>query len=138
MMLFRDFIARQNLQPDNWRIESAGIWAISGYSATDFAIRTMQDLDLDLRNHLSQPATESLLDEFNLILCMENDQVSFLNRNFPNKKERIFLLSEMAGIQKEIWDPAGYSLDAYQETAKEILVFLEDGFSKILNLSKSK
>ncbi len=136
MVMFMNLLTRRNMQPENWRIESAGIWAVSGYSATDFAILTMKDMDLDLNDHNSQPVTESLLNEFELILCMENEQVSFLMHNFQDSKEKVFLLSEMAGEIKDIWDPAGHSLQAYKNTAKEILSFLEKGFSKILELSE--
>lgn len=138
MALFRDLVSRQNAQPVNWRIESAGILAVEGYSATDFAIRTMKDLGLDLSDHLSQPATESLLDEFNLILCMESEHVSFLQCNFPGIKDKVFLLSEMAGKVEDVWDPVRQPLAAYKETAEKILAFLEGGFSKITKLSKQE
>ena len=134
MIMFNDLVARRNAQSEKWRIESAGIWAISGYSATDFANRTLMDMDLDLNTHRSQPVTESLLEEFKLILCMENEQVNFLKQNFLDSKDKVFLLSEMIGENKDISDPAGYSLDAYKDTAKEIHSFLEKGFPKISKL----
>ena len=93
-------------------------------------------MGLVLHDHRSQPVTESLLDEFNLILLMENDQVKFVKRNFPKAKDKIFLMSEMAEQDQDICDPAGHSLDAYKNTANEILGLLEKGFSKILQYSK--
>lgn len=135
MVLFRNLVARWKAQPENWRIESAGVWAINGYPATDFAIRAMMDTGLDLNDHHSQPVTESLLGEFDLILCMEHEQSSFLKRNFPNTKEKIFLLSEMTGETKDIWDPVGHSLGTYREKAKEMLALMKKGFYKILELT---
>lgn len=136
MIIFKDLITRKNENPEDWRIESAGVWAVSGYSATDFAHRTMKELGLDLADHRSQPVTESLIDKFNLILCMENDQVNFLKRNFPDSKEKVFLLSEMTGQNLDIRDPVGYSLDDYKNTAVDILLLLEKGYSKIFRLSE--
>ena len=136
MVLFKDLVARRNAHPENWRIESAGVWAINGYPATDFAIRAMMDTGLDLNDHHSQPVTELLLGEFDLILCMEHEQSSFLKRNFPNIKEKIFLVSEMAGETKDIWDPVGLSLDTNREKVNEMLALMEKGFHKILDSSK--
>lgn len=136
MVLFKDMAAKEGEKLEDWRIESAGIWAVTGYTATNFANLVMSEMGLDLYDHRSQPVTESLLDEFNLILCMENDQVKFIKRNFPKAKDRIFLLSEMAEQDQDIWDPAGHSLAAYKNTANEILELLEKGFSKILQFSK--
>jgi protein-tyrosine-phosphatase len=135
MVIFKDLVDRQKAHPENWRIESAGIWAINGYPATMSAIQAMNEIGLDLNDHHSQPVIESLLDEFDLVLCMELEQASFLKRNFPFSKEKIFLLSEMAGNTQEIWDPVGLSLTSYKETAKEMLIILENGYSKILDLT---
>jgi protein-tyrosine-phosphatase len=135
MVLFKDFVGRQKAHPENWLIESAGVWAINGYPATDSAIQAMNEIGLDLNAHHSQPVTESILDEFDLVLCMELEQADFLKRNFPFSNQKIFLLSEMAGNTQEIWDPVGLSMASYKKTAKEMLSIMEDGFSKIMDLT---
>jgi protein-tyrosine-phosphatase len=136
MVLFKEMVAKKGENLDDWRIESAGIWAITGYSATKDAILAISEMGLDLLDHHSQPVTESLLNGFNLILCMENDQVRFIKSNFPTAKNRIFLLSEMADQEQDIWDPVGHSLNSYKDTANEIHEYLIKGFSKIIQLSK--
>ena len=90
---------------------------------------------LDLSEHRSQPVTEALLAEFNLILCMQFDHRSTLRRNYPQAAERVFLLSEMSGKEQEIWDPVGYPLGLYQAAADEMLDYLVNGFEKILQLT---
>lgn len=136
MILFKDLVGKSGEKLEAWRIESAGIWAVTGYPATNDASLVISEMGLDLIDHRSQPVTESLLDEFKLILCMENDQVKFLKRNFPAAKDKVFLLSEMADQDQDIWDPVGHSLNAYKDTANEILGFLKKGFSKIIRFSK--
>lgn len=136
MALFSDLVARRGLRPEKWRIKSAGIWAINGYSATDFAIQTMKEMKLDLDGHHSQPVTESLLEENKLILCMEKEQVTFLKFNFSNHDGKVFLLSEMAGEENDILDPVGYSLQAYKTTANKILNYLEKGLQNILKVTE--
>ncbi len=120
----------------NGEFKSAGIWAINGYSATDFAIQTMKEMKLDLDGHHSQPVTESLLEENKLILCMEKEQVTFLKFNFSNHDGKVFLLSEMAGEENDILDPVGYSLQAYKTTANKILNYLEKGLQNILKVTE--
>jgi len=132
MVLFKDMAAKRGEKLEDWRIESAGIYAITGYPATKDAIIAISEMGLDLLDHRSQPVTESLLDKFNLILCMENDQVNLVKRNFPNARDRIFLLSEMADQDQDILDPVGQSQNTYKDTANEILGYLKKGFSKIL------
>ena len=135
MVLFKDLVARSAEKLEDWRIESAGIWAVNGYFATNDANLVIKEMGLDLLVHRSQPITESLLNKFNLILCMEHDHVEFIKRNFPTAKDKIFLLSEMADQVQDIWDPVGHPYNAYEDTANEILGYLKKGFSKIIQLS---
>lgn len=134
MALFRDLVKNES---EEWQIESAGVWGRKNYPATEYAIQTMKNLGLNLEDHLSQPVTEALLEKFNLILCMENDQVSFIKRNIPSAKLKVFLLSEMVDRSNEIWDPIGLSIGIYSDTAQEIYTILEKGLIKIKDLSNS-
>ena len=136
MVLFKDMIAKSEEKLKDWRIESAGIWAVTGYPATKDAALVISGMGLDLLDHRSQPITESLLEKFNLILCMENDHVNFIKRSFPSSKDRVFLLSEMADQDQDILDPVGHPHNAYKDTANEIHEYLIKGFSKIIQLSQ--
>ncbi len=136
MVLFKDFIAKIGENLESWRIESAGLWAVSGYPATKDAAHVISEMGLDLSNHQSQPITESLLKGFNLILCMEREQSSFIKRNFPTAMNKVFFLSEMADQDQDIIDPYGSAQNTYSSTANEILYFLQKGYLKILKLSK--
>ena len=134
-VLFTDLV-KQNGQKDvDWRIASAGVWAYSGLPATSNAVAIMQARGLDLKWHRSQGVTESLLKEFNLILCMTNEHKRSLQRNFPNQANRVYLLSEMVEDKEEIDDPVGLSAQTYRSTVDEILNFLQNGFDKICQLS---
>jgi protein-tyrosine-phosphatase len=136
MILFKDLIAKSEENLIDWQIESAGIWAANGYPATKDAAFVITSMGLDLLDHRSQLVTESLLNRFNLILCMENDQVNYINRIFPTARDKVFRLSEMADQKKDILDPVGHPQYAYKHTANEILEYLKNGFSKIIQLSK--
>jgi hypothetical protein len=49
--------------------------------------------------------------------------------------EKTFLLYEMIGKEKEIWDPIGMSQNAYENTANEMLGILTEGFERISSLA---
>lgn len=129
-VLFRDLVSK--LDPDTvWNIASGGCWARPNNPATPTAVLVMQDRGIDLSEHLSQPVTEALLDSINLILCMEEEHKRHIQRNFPSAKDKTFLLYEMIGKEKEIWDPIGMSQNAYENTANEILEIMTEGFELI-------
>jgi len=133
-VLFRDLLI--TLDPEaNWHVASAGCWARPNNTATQTAVIVMQDRGIDLSEHLSQPVTEALLDNFNLILCMEEEHKRFIQRNFSSAWEKTFLLYEMIGKEKEIWDPIGMSQNAYENTANEMLGILTEGFERISSLA---
>lgn len=134
-VLFANLVDQKKEAGVDWRIASAGCWAISGLPATANAISAMQARGLDLKWHRSQPVTESLLEEFNLILCMEHDHKQTLRKNFPDQAEKVFLLSEMVDGSQEINDPVGLPSDVYQSTVQLILYNLREGFDRILQLT---
>jgi len=135
MVLFKDLIARSEEKENNWQIGSAGVRGVSGLPATREAILVMSEMGLDLLNHRSRPITESLINEFNLILCMKKDHVDSIKQDFPTAKNKVYLLSEMADQDQDINDPVNLPMDAYRHTVSEILDFLKKGFSKIVKLS---
>jgi protein-tyrosine-phosphatase len=137
MVLLSDAVKQNGEKPDQWRIESAGCWAMSGLPATQTAILAMRERGLDLEDHRSRPINESLLEQFNLILCMERGHKTNLQRNFPSIKSRVYLLSEMLDNEEEIQDPVGMPPDMYKNTANEIQRILQYGFKRIKQLSSS-
>jgi protein-tyrosine phosphatase len=133
--LYRDLVNKNGDKNNDWRIESAGCWAISGLPATGSAIRTIQTLGLNIESHRSQPVTESLLEQFKLVLCMEFEHKRTIRKNFPEQADKVFLLSEMIGKDKEIGDPVGLSSQIYQSVVDELLDYLNKGYQKICQLT---
>lgn len=107
-------------------IESAGIFADAGKSASENAIRAMQKYNIDLTNHKSQPITEDLIKESDIILTMTEAHKRILE---PLAGEKVFTVSEYAGETKDISDPYGGNLEKYEETAREI-------YDKILDIAE--
>ena len=136
--LFRNLILETGQKESDWGIHSAGCWATYNNPATYYSILTMQNMGIDLTNHRSQPVTASLLDEMQLVLCMESDHVHFIKKNFPEHAKKIFLLSEIVNDQGDVEDPVYYPMEVYQQTAQYLYVTLKSGFNKILQLTHIK
>jgi protein-tyrosine-phosphatase len=67
---------------------------------------------------------------------MERGHKEALQAEFPELKNRIFLLSEMIGQLYDIQDPYNSTLEDYQETLDEIDHILNQGFDKIRALAQ--
>ncbi|MBR0089760.1 MAG: low molecular weight protein arginine phosphatase [Clostridia bacterium] len=99
------------------RIESAGLFATEGSMASDNAIKAMIPYGIDLTLHRTQPVTEDLLKQCDLILTMTEAHKMVLE---PMAKDKVFTLMEYAGGQGDIPDPYGGDLDEYAECARVI------------------
>ena len=104
---------------DKFSVISAGLMAQESAAASSHAIAAMHERQLDLKAHRSQPVTETLLAEADLILTMTSSHKAALLQAAPGK---LFTISEYAGgdLGKNVSDPFGGSLDLYRECAKEI------------------
>lgn len=120
---------------EEWRVESAGTWAIAGEPATLFARQVMQERGLEIENHQSKPVSEDLLSEFDLVLVMEKRHSDFIRDHFAEFADRVHMLSAMAGSDLDVDDPVWGTMDTYRQTVKEMLGLLEHGFERILELT---
>ncbi len=131
--LFRALVGADS---NSWRVESAGVAAFEGASATQKAIQTLAEKGIDITQHRSRPIDRALMQEFRLILVMEHRHKQLLQAEFPQYAGRVYLLSEMIGRDEEISDPAGGTLDEYRQTAAEIEKILHSGYQRIEKLAQ--
>jgi protein-tyrosine-phosphatase len=122
---------------DEWRIESAGTWAAKGVRANPKTQQIITEFGMDISDHRSQIVSPELLKSFNLILTMEPGHKEALQIEFPEVSGRIYLLSEMIGLNFMITDPVGGEIEEYRATAREIERIISDGFEKITRLANA-
>ncbi len=122
---------------EEWRIESAGTWAVEGVRANPKTQQIMTEFGLDISSHVSQIVSPELLKSFNLILTMEPGHKEALQIEFPEVARQVYLLSEMIGLNFMIIDPVGGEIDEYRVTAREIERIISDGFEKIASLANA-
>ncbi len=126
--------ARVGQQAVDWRIESAGVWALGDSPAAANTQKVLLERGLDFSAHRSRPVTFELLQGFDLILAMERGHKDALQAAFPQCADRVFLLSELVGRGFDVADPVGGSLADFEETASEIDQILDQGFARLQSL----
>src|SRR4030042_3024995 len=113
---------------DQWHIESSGTWANFGIEPAALSQFVMHTMGMDISSHISQPVTMELLQNFDLILTMEANHKEGMIYHFSEFADRIFMLSEMVGIEEDVSDPMGGELVDFKATARELEHYLSDGF----------
>ncbi|MBW6473631.1 MAG: low molecular weight protein arginine phosphatase [Anaerolineaceae bacterium] len=129
--IIKDYIKRMDL-PTNWIVQSAGTWAENGHPATPSGVKAMALRGLDTSLHRSQSITKDLLKQFDLILTMESGHKEAIQIEFPEFSKKVFMLSEMSGVEINIDDPIGGTFEDYLNTADEIDELISKGLSNIL------
>lgn len=129
-------LLRQDGKEKLYQVRSAGTWTRDGLSASPLALQAMKELGLDISTHRSRHLTSQDIEGASLIIVMTQDQKEALEVEFPQAREKLFLLSEMAENRYDIDDPSGSnSLTLHRTRAQEIKALLESGYSCILELA---
>jgi len=119
-----------------WRIQSAGTWAQSGLPLDRTMARVTGEQRLDLGQHCARRIEDvQPLQQFRLILTMEQGQKEALRIEFPAAARRIYLLSEMVGLVYDIPDPTGKPMAEYRITLAQLDRLIAEGFPRIVRLS---
>lgn len=111
-------------------VDSAGMIAIEGLSASEPAREVLAGEGIDVSGHRTKRVTKDLIDESDIILVMGKIHEERILEVAPEAKNRLFLLKEFAKINDNslnIADPIGGSLDFYQE----IFTVIKDAVERI-------
>ncbi|MBI5778195.1 MAG: threonylcarbamoyl-AMP synthase [Planctomycetes bacterium] len=128
MGLFRKMLAARlktpvsKLEENGYKIISAGTSAIYNSPASGTAIELMKENDVDIRNHLSQPVTLSMLEEADEIYVMTRGHFTTLREWAPLITERMKLLNQDGN---DIEDPIMTGKEGYRKCADKIQNALE-------------
>jgi protein-tyrosine-phosphatase len=118
-----------------WRSISAGTHAPRGMPASPEAILVMSELGIDLAPHRSQPVTQELLREADLVVALASHHAEFLRARFPEAAGRVRML-KLAGDParggQDVADPIGQSVFVYRSVRNEIDSALSDLILDIL------
>lgn len=137
--LFWEMISRDSLtDTDEWQVASAGTWAMDGQRAARNTREVLSERGIDAREHRSQVITSALIEEYNLVLVMENSHKEALRAEFPEQASKVYLLSEMTDEARDVYDPIGGPLVDFSDMATEIEKYLRNGLERIKTLAKEQ
>lgn len=131
-----EFIAKNIFRHKNLaaKVSSAGTITIDGERVSGNAVNALTDLkllDTELKNemlkHRSKAINFDMMLENDFIFTMTYNHMVFLLNNFPNEKEKIFVLGDFAYEKRhDVIDPFGGDLEIYKKCALEIydLIYL--------------
>jgi protein-tyrosine-phosphatase len=134
-VLFQELLEKRG-EANDWRVESAGVWAYDGARATQNARLVMTGRGLDLEGHRSQPTSAALLKQFDAIIVMEVEHKSVLQEQHPSLADRIVTIRELVGGHGDFADPVGGSEQVYEVASEAIYDLLDRGWPRIKELTK--
>lgn len=104
-----------------WTVQSAGLSALDGMSASDNTVAVLRECGIDARKHRSRSLTREAVDAASMIVVMTGAHREHVQALFPDAREKVFLLKSFsARKQGDVEDPMGASLDIYREIREEI------------------
>lgn len=98
-------------------VASAGVAAWSGGKASDGALAAMAEIGCDLSGHGSQPLTENLVRQADIIWTMTASHRAAILSQFPEAGGRVALLSP---DRLDVLDPIGGPVATYRKCAQQI------------------
>ena len=131
MGLLRERLRKDGLD-DQVMVSSAGVYGLDGNPASQPGVEVLAERDIDISAHRAHTVDEGEIAEADLVLVMEEAHRRTLFYNYPHLLGKIFLLSEMSGNYHDIKDPYRQPKEAYERTANEMTVLIEDGYPTIL------
>lgn len=108
------------------QIRSAGVAAWQGAEASAYAIDVMRELDMDMRNHRSQPISEELLEWADHIVVMEPGHADYIRTLLPEAGPRIIgLWTYLAESEEHVPDPHRQGIEVFRASCKSLGVAVE-------------
>jgi protein-tyrosine-phosphatase len=104
-------------------VGSAGVMATKGDLASRDTQKVLRRRKIELDSFQSRPVTEALVQKATHIFAMTEGHLAALEARFPSHAHKYHLLREFAPqekskrIQKDVPDPIGMGLEAYEEVA---------------------
>ncbi|QGU00720.1 hypothetical protein SYNTR_2126 [Candidatus Syntrophocurvum alkaliphilum] len=134
--LFLKYLRQSSLNSNDFKVYSAGIYAMDGMPASEEAIKTLEKEGIDLSNHQSRVIDDKLIKKADLILTMTRNHKELLIDQYPYKADYIFTLSDYSqDIEEDVVDPFGQDRQAYYECYLQLKGLIQKTIKKLINNS---
>lgn len=105
---------------DQLNVQSAGVFAIDGSDASDFAKEALVEKGIAC-DHNSALLNDGHIEWASIVLTMTNSHKQAVIDRFPHAGRKTFTLSEYVGSSsQDIMDPFGGNLDVYRLTRDDL------------------
>ena len=115
-----------------FRVLSAGVGAVDGQPASEFAVRALREIGIDIYSHRSRHLTADVVAQADYIFGMTHSHVDAIMLLYPQAAEKTFLLREfdetLDAFENDISDPIGGSYEVYRNCRDQI----EQGIASML------
>ncbi|CAI8272325.1 MAG: Protein-arginine-phosphatase [Opitutia bacterium UBA7350] len=134
--LLQNALAAENAPLNKIKVLSAGIAAWPGDPASPNAVEALAKINIQMKQHASQPLSHALLEKAFLVLGMTPSHLQALEAFPETKPKRAHLFREFIGADadEEIPDPYGQNLEAY----RACLDSMAEAIPSILNYLRSE
>ena len=91
----------------------------------------MRRLGLDVASHCSRRLTQDLIDRADLVLAMSSVHRGRIASSFPEARSKVVVLGDYAGIEGDVEDPFGGTLEAYYRCAEQLSGLVEGLYDRL-------
>jgi protein-tyrosine-phosphatase len=121
---------------DGWTVSSAGTWSVNERGASRNSVVVMKQRGIDISDHMARGVDAEMLQEADLILCMEGGHTEALAAEFSEEvRGKVYMLSQMVGKRQDIADPYGSPLEDYEHMAHELEELIDQALPRIKELT---
>jgi len=127
MIAERRGLHADDLEAAGVTVQSAGVFANNGTSASTEAVKAMAEVKIDLSGHRSKALNAELVQSADVIYTMTESHRQAVVDAFPGAEAKVYRLDAEADVE----DPFGGTLRQYQRTAEMIRRRLEQRLTEL-------
>jgi len=123
----------KNKQIPEIEVKSAGVYAVTGQDASNYARKVMKQNSLE-HVHASQLLTDSEIEWATHIFTMTESHKALIMNTYPRAMDKTFTLKEFVAndaINRDVMDPFGGSVERYNQTFNELHVLIDGLIRKL-------
>ncbi len=132
-------LLRKRLQDqfmDGWTVSSAGTWARLARGASRNSVLLMTQRGIDIGDHVARDIDREMLEEADLVLCMEAGHAEALEVEFREEAAgKVYMLSQMVGRRDDVADPYGQELADYERMVAKLEQLIDAAWPRIKQLA---
>jgi glycine hydroxymethyltransferase len=109
---------------NEFKVISAGVGAVEGLPPSEYAVKALRELGLDISRQRSRMLTADVVNQADYIFGMTHSHVDAITMLYPQAAEKTFLLREfdetLDSYENDISDPIGGSYEVYRACRDQI------------------